>query len=184
MIHFWKTGSMYGQSLRRSGHGLSIYLIQDLPSIVSLLSASSPRFLIHPHSQLNPTFTPTKPNLAHIMTMADGRLFNSSKVSFMSYLFKAQETIYKGPIRILWDNILLVWFSVNGFKHSFKSPRLDDDTQADITIIEVRRVGDATGPPRKPEDFQEIPFSWSNAGLGNTTRRRAGPMLSTGFAAA
>lgn len=71
MIYFCKAGSIHSQSPRSSGHGFSISLSQDLPSIVSLLSASSPKLLIHTidSNQLSPLPNQTSPILSPWLTV-------------------------------------------------------------------------------------------------------------------
>lgn len=88
--------------------------------------------------------------------MADGRVFNSDNVSFISFLLEAQVAVLKGLIRKLWDNIILMWFSPDSFIYNIKWPKLNDDTKADHTVIELQRVGDATRRALQPSDLQRF----------------------------
>lgn len=74
--------------------------------------------------------------------MADGQVFNTYNVSFMSSYLLAKKATNEEPVQILWNTILATWFSPSGpYKLAYKSPSLASDDEPDGIVIEVRFLG-------------------------------------------
>ncbi|EEU40095.1 uncharacterized protein NECHADRAFT_99095 [Fusarium vanettenii 77-13-4] len=86
--------------------------------------------------------------------MADGQVFNSGNVSFMSSYLQAKKATDEKPVQILWTTILGTWFPPSGpYKLAFKSSSLASVEKVDGVVIEVRFLG--TGSITDPGQILE-----------------------------